>query len=218
MQKRTASSNLASLMLLLFLVVFLTQPVLAAPSTIIDEWKSVPLPVAPQLKSVVIDPVSTAFLILDIQLPMCGVEQRPRCAASVPKIADFLLQARVRAMPIVYSLTPTGTVENIVPAVYPLPGEPAVRSSADKFYNTDLEKILKDKGIKTVVIVGTAAHGAVLQTAASAAIRGIQVIIPVDGMSAVEPYAEQYTAWHMLNAPATRARATLTTFSQISFK
>lgn len=218
MQKRTASSNLASLMLLLFLVVFLTQPVLAAPSTIIDEWKSVPLPVAPQLKSVVIDPVSTAFLILDIQLPMCGVEQRPRCAASVPKIADFLLQARVRAMPIVYSLTPTGTVENIVPAVYPLPGEPAVRSSADKFYNTDLEKILKDKGIKTVVIVGTAAHGAVLQTAASAAMRGMQVIIPVDGMSAVEPYAEQYTAWHMLNAPATRARATLTTFSQISFK
>ena len=218
MQKRTASSNLASLMLLLFLVVFLTQPVLAAPSTIIDEWKSVPLPVAPQLKSVVIDPVSTAFLILDIQLPMCGVEQRPRCAASVPKIADFLLQARVRAMPIVYSLTPTGTVENIVPAVYPLPGEPVVRSSADKFYNTDLEKILKDKGIKTVVIVGTAAHGAVLQTAASAATRGMQVIIPVDGMSAVEPYAEQYTAWHMLNAPATRARATLTAFSQMSFK
>ena len=218
MQKRTASSNLASLMLLLFLVVFLTQPVLAAPSTIIDEWKSVPLPVAPQLKSVVIDPVSTAFLILDIQLPMCGVEQRPRCAASVPKIADFLLQARVRAMPIVYSLTPTGTVENIVPAVYPLPGEPVVRSSADKFYNTDLDKILKDKGIKTVVIVGTAAHGAVLQTAASAATRGMQVIIPVDGMSAVEPYAEQYTAWHMLNAPATRARATLTTFSQMAFK
>lgn len=218
MQKRTASSNLASLMLLLFLVVFLTQPVLAAPSTIIDEWKSVPLPVAPQLKSVVIDPVSTAFLILDIQLPMCGVEQRPRCAASVPKIADFLLQARVRAMPIVYSLTPTGTVESIVPDVYPLPGEPVVRSSADKFYNTDLEKILKDKGIKTVVIVGTAAHGAVLQTAASAAMRGMQVIIPVDGMSAVEPYAEQYTAWHMLNAPATRARATLTTFAQLSFK
>lgn len=218
MQTKAASRNLASVMLLLFLVVFLTQPSLAAPATIIDEWKSVPLPAAPQLKSVVIDPKTTAFLILDIQLPMCGVEQRPRCAASVPKIADFLLQARVRAMPIVYSLTPTGTVENIVPVVYPLPGEPVVRTSADKFYNTDLDKILKDKGIKTVIIVGTAAHGAVLQTAASAAIRGIQVIVPVDGMSAVEPYAEQYTAWHMLNAPATRARATLTTFAQMSFK
>jgi hypothetical protein len=200
MQTQTASSKFASLMLLLFLVVFLTQPVLAAPATIIDEWKSVPLPASPPIKPVIIDPGTTAFLILDIQLPMCGVEQRPRCAASV------------------YSLTPTGTVENIVPAVYPLPGEPAVRSSVDKFYNTDLEKILKEKGIKTVIIVGTAAHGAVLHTATGAAMRGMQVIIPVDGMSAIETYAEQYTAWHMLNAPGTRARTTLTTFDQMSFK
>ena len=128
------------------------------------------------------------------------------------------MQARVRAMPVVYSLTPTGTVENIVPAVYPLPGEPSVRSSVDKFYNTDLEKILKEKGVKTVVIVGTAAHGAVLHTATGAAMRGLNVIIPVDGMSAIETYAEQYTAWHMLNAPGTRARATLTTFGMMSFK
>ncbi len=203
---------------LLFLFVFLSQVVFAAPSTILDEWNAVPLPSAPQLKSVVIDPQTTAFLILDIQLPMCGVAQRPRCAASVPKIADFLLAARLRTMPVVYSLTPTGTPENIVPAVSPLPGEPSVRSSVDKFYNTDLEKILKEKGVKTVVIVGTAAHGAVLHTATGAAMRGLNVIIPVDGMSAIEPYAEQYTAWHMLNAPGTRARSTLTTFDRMTFK
>ena len=104
-----------------------------------------------------------------------------------------------------------------MPAVSPLPGEPSVRSSVDKFYNTDLEKILKEKGVKTVIIVGTAAHGAVLHTATGAAMRGLQVIIPVDGMSAIEPYAEQYTAWHMLNAPGTRARTTLTTFDRMSF-
>ena len=203
---------------LLFLFVFLSQVVFAAPSTILDEWSAVPLPSAPQLKSVVIDPQTTAFLILDIQLPMCGVAQRPRCAASVPKIADFLLAARLRTMPVVYSLTPTGTPENIVPAVSPLPGEPSVRSSVDKFYNTDLEKILKEKGVKTVVIVGTAAHGAVLHTATGAAMRGLNVIIPVDGMSAIESYAEQDTAWHMLNAPGTRARATLTTFDRMTVK
>ena len=203
---------------LLFPFVFLSQVVFAAPSTILDEWSAVPLPSAPQLKSVAIDPQTTAFLILDIQLPMCGVAQRPRCAASVPKIADFLLAARLRTMPVVYSLTPTGTPENIVPAVSPLPGEPSVRSSVDKFYNTDLEKILKEKGVKTVVIVGTAAHGAVLHTATGAAMRGLNVIIPVDGMSAIESYAEQYTAWHMLNAPGTRARATLTTFDRMTFK
>jgi nicotinamidase-related amidase len=203
--------------MLLLVMVFLSSSVSAAPATLIDEWASVPIPAAPPLKSVVIDPQTTAFLILDIQLPMCGAEQRPRCAASVPKIAAFLLDARMRAMPVIYSLTPTGTPENIVPAVSSLPGEPSVRSSVDKFYNTDLEKILKEKGVKTVIIVGTAAHGAVLHTATGAAMRGLQVIIPVDGMSAIEPYAEQYTAWHMLNAPGTRARTTLTTFDRMSF-
>ena len=217
MHTRVTSQTSFTLFMLLLVMVFLSSSVSAAPATLIDEWASVPIPAAPPLKSVVIDPRTTAFLILDIQLPMCGAEQRPRCADSVPKIADFLLDARMRAMPVIYSLTPTGTPENIVPAVSPLPGEPSVRSSVDKFYNTDLEKILKEKGVKTVIIVGTAAHGAVLHTATGAAMRGLQVIIPVDGMSAIEPYAEQYTAWHMLNAPGTRARTTLTTFDRMSF-
>jgi len=47
-----------------------------------------------------------------------------------------------------------------------------------------LEKILNDKGIKTVVVAGTAAQGAVPNTASQAAFRGRQVIVPVDGMSA----------------------------------
>ena len=218
MKKGTSPTRLFELTLSLFLVIFLSLPVSAAASTIIDDWKTTVVPAAPALKSVVVDPQTTAFLILDIQQPMCNTEQRPRCAASVPKIAEFLLSARLHSLPIVYSLTPTGTPEDIVAAVSPLPGEPSVRSSVDKFYNTDLEKILKDKGIKTVIISGTVAHGAVLHTATGASIRGFQVIIPVDGMSSVEPYAEQYTAWHMVNAPGTRARTTLTTFDQISIK
>ncbi len=52
-----------------------------------------------------------------------------------------------------------------------------VKSLADKFFKTDLEKILNDKGIKTVVVVGTAAQGAVLYTASQAAFRGMQVIV-----------------------------------------
>jgi nicotinamidase-related amidase len=47
-----------------------------------------------------------------------------------------------------------------------------------------------DKGIKTVVVVGTTAQGAVLNTASQAAFRGLQVIIPVDGMSAENTYFE----------------------------
>jgi nicotinamidase-related amidase len=82
---------------------------------------------------------------------------------------------------------------------------------------TDLEKILKDRGIETVIVMGTAAHGAVLFTASGAALRGMRVIVPVDGMSADPAYPEQYTAWHLANAPAVGARTTLTQFDMIRF-
>ena len=92
-----------------------------------------------------------------------------------------------------------------------------VKSSVDKFYNTELENILRDKGIKTVIIAGTTAEGAVLHTATGASMRGFRVIVPVDGMSAGNLYPEQYTAWHLLNAPGTRRSTTLTRFDMIGF-
>ena len=48
-----------------------------------------------------------------------------------------------------------------------------------------------------MIVVGTAANGAVLYTASGAALRGMNVIVPVDGMSAVDPYAEYYTVVHI---------------------
>jgi nicotinamidase-related amidase len=83
------------------------------------------------------------------------------------------------------------------------------------FLRPILEKILNDKGIKTVVIVGTAAQGAVLNTASQAAFRGLRVIIPVDGMSAENTYFEQYTAYHLANAPGVGQQVTLTKMDMI---
>jgi nicotinamidase-related amidase len=87
----------------------------------------------------------------------------------------------------------------------------------DKFFRTELKEILLKKKIKTVVIAGTTAEGAVLHTATGAAVRGFQVIVPVDGMSADALYAEQYTAWHLANAPGSRQKTTLTRFGMIDF-
>jgi len=42
-----------------------------------------------------------------------------------------------------------------------------------------------------VIIVGTAAHGAVLYTATAAATRNLQVVIPLDGISGDIPYVER---------------------------
>ena len=182
----------------------------APPQTVVEEWSAITVPPAPELKSVTIDPATTALLLLDLQKGSCNAQARPRCDASIPAVKALLDAARAKGVAIVHSLTSTATVADLRPEVAPREGEPVVRSSVDKFYNTELESILKAKGIKTVVIVGTAAHGAVLHTSAGAAMRGFQVVVPVDGMSADSAFAEFYTAWHLVNSPGTRARMTLT--------
>ena len=184
--------------------------------TIIDEWPEARPPPAPELKQVTVDPKVTAFLVLDIQYQNCDPEKRPPCQASVPKIKNLLTKAREKGMVVAHSLTTKGEVEDIREEVAPLPDEPVVKSSADKFFNTDLEKILRAKGITCVIVAGTSAHGAVLHTVTGAAQRGFQVIVPVDGMSA-DLYAEQYTAWHLVNGPGSRRQTTLTKFSMIQF-
>jgi len=80
---------------------------------------------------------------------------------------------------------------------------------------TSLEKILKDNGITTVIVTGTAAHGAVLYTASSAALRGMQVIVPVNGISAENAFAEQYVVWNLVNAPRISTNVILTRAERI---
>jgi nicotinamidase-related amidase len=182
--------------------------------TIIDEWETIPTPPPPELKSIVIAPETSALLILDMETSICN---NPRCLASISKINDLLTKVRREAMLVVYSLTHTGYPADIIRHIAPTPDDPIVRSNVDKFYKTNLNKILQEHGVKTVIITGYAANGAVLHTATSASFRGYDVIIPVDCMSARNPFAEQYTAWHMLNSPGTRSRATLSKVSLINF-
>ena len=196
---------------------FWTAAFAGEAKTIIELWNTVQMPPPAELKAVTLKPEETAFLILDIEERTCNTKSRPRCVTSAPVIKTFLEEARKRGVAVVYSLTSMGTPKTILPEVTPLAGEPIVKSTVDKFYRTELENILREKGIKTVVIAGTTAEGAVLHTATGAAIRGFQVIVPVDGMSAGSLYAEQYTAWHLLNAPGSRPRTILTRFDMIGF-
>ncbi len=188
------------------------------PKTVVEVWPQIDAPPPVVLNRVTVDPATTAFLILDIEQLTCNPQRRPRCVASVPAIAAFLKSARAHHMPVAYSLTSRGAPDTILPGVTPLAGEPIVQSSVDKFFNTNLDTILTDKQIKTVIIVGTTAEGAVLHTATGAAMRGFKVIVPIDGMSAGTLYAEQYTAWHLVNAPGSRRHATLSRFDMIEIK
>ena len=194
---------------------FLCQVTPASAQTIVDDWSKVQAPKPPELKTVTLDPKTTALLVLDFVKQTCNTERRPRCLTSVPQVQALLKLARGKGVSVVHSITTAATPADILKDVAPLEGEPIVKSSADKFFKTDLEKILNDKGIKTVVVVGTAAHGAVLNTASHAAFRGLQVIIPVDGMSSENTYFEQYTAYHLANAPGVGQQVTLTKIDMI---
>jgi len=185
--------------------------------TIIDEWASINAPAAPALKPVKLDPQTTALLVLDMVKQGCNAERRPRCLASLPKMEKLLAVAREKNMMVVYSLYPSTKLEDTLPQVAPKGGEPSVSAVSDKFIGTDLEKILKDKGISTVVVVGVAAHGAVLYTGSSAAMRGFQVVVPVDGMSSENTYAEQATAWLLGNAPTISTKVSLTKLDLIGY-
>ena len=51
----------------------------------------------------------------------------------------------------------------------------------DAFYNTDLEHLLKEMNVKTVIITGVMTHLCCETTARSAFVRGFNVIFPIDG-------------------------------------
>jgi nicotinamidase-related amidase len=187
----------------------------AQAANIVDEWTKVAAPPAPALKPVTVDPKTTALLMLDFMKQNCG--QRPRCVATLPAMKKLLESARAAKVPVVYSIIANSTIGDVLPDVAAKADEPHVQAGPDKFLRTDLEKMLKDKGITTVIVAGTASNGAVLFTAAGAAFRGLNVIVPVDGMSSVDPKAEYATVLDFQTAPTISARSTLTRSDMIKF-
>jgi nicotinamidase-related amidase len=191
----------------------------AKAQTIIDEWSQAKLPAPPQLKPVTLDPKTTALLVMDFTVQTCTPERRKRCADSVPKVKKFVEAARAKGALIIYSVAVPGSVPtDVLKDLTPAAGEQVLPPlGPDKFINSDLEKTLKDKGVKTVVAMGTQAQTSVLHTGGEAALRGFKVIVPVDAMSADDLFPELYTAWHLSTAARISNQTTLTRLDMIGF-
>ncbi len=190
----------------------------AHAADIVAEWANVKAPPAPALKPATADAKTTALLLLDFvpKDPYCG-PAKPRCGAALPAMKKLLAAARAAGATVIYSVAGNYGPADIAPDIAPAANEPTVKARADKFLGTDLEKILKDKGIQTVIVTGTAGNGAVLYTASEAGMRGFKVIVPVDGLPSSDPYAEQLTIWQLAHGPGFAQNVTITRSDMIKF-
>ncbi len=195
--------------------VFVAQ---AHAADVVDKWATVKAPPVPEVKAVTLDPKSTALLVFDMTKVICS-QRFAHCPATIPLVKKLIGKARDNGVLVVFTSTniPNVPKSEIWPDVAPLENETFFQGTLDKFLHTDLEKILKDKGIKSVITVGVAAQGAVIMTGSEAALRGFNVVVPVDTISAQDDYYEQYVVWHLSHAPAIGPRTTLTRSDLIKF-
>ena len=177
----------------------------------------VDLPRIPDPVPVELQVGTTAFLVLDIQQSNCPL--RPACIASLPDIAALLERARESNVLVIY----TGTRSAILPEVAPRDDETVpITSGGNKFFNSNLDQILKDAGITTLLMVGTTAVNAVVNTSFAATQLGYTVVVAEDGMSADNDFQMFYSRYHLLlqnlqNVPLTPRAATLTRMNLTSF-
>ena len=183
-----------------------------------------PVPTVPVAVAVEVPVKGAALLVLDITNVICT--PRASCVASVPKIAALIKKARDAKVPLIYSQTTTAG-SAILPEVAPQTGEPSVATRADKFFNTNLDQLMKDRAVTTAVIVGSAANGAVLYSSFGANLRGYTVVVAEDGISGEPEFSVTLTRWQLLNQPGfanadnTPLRpvaVTLSSTEKISFK
>jgi isochorismate hydrolase len=158
------------------------------------------LPQIPSPVPVALDAGTTALLVLDFNTAVC--QPNPACNETLPAVARLIAKARAAKVPVVYSTTPGPQGNNpTLPAVAPQAGEPVVVTRANKFLDTNLEELLKQRKATTLVITGTAANGAVLYSSFHANYRGFTVVVPEDTIVSPVPFNTFVARYQLLNQP-----------------
>jgi nicotinamidase-related amidase len=156
-----------------------------------------------------LDPARTALVVIDMQNDFVrrgGSLLVPDAEATIPAVSRLLDLAREHEMHVVYSqdthspsdpewrIWPEHAREGswgwqIVDELAPTADDLVLRKPRyDAFYGTPLDHQLRLWGIDTLVICGTLANICVHYTAASAALRWYDVVIPRDAISALDPF------------------------------
>jgi len=101
-----------------------------------------------------------------------------------------------------------------------------INTAQDRFYNTELDKQLKAKGITTLIMVGWKISGSVTYTSVGAMAHDYTVVIPMDTTSAGSDYETTIGFYNVQNSgnanlanePLKKGAVTLTRTDLITFQ
>jgi nicotinamidase-related amidase len=156
------------------------------------------MPALPDPVRVTLNPATTALLVLDYVEEICATQ--PKCKSQMlPAMTPFMAQVRKAGMTVAYG-TREQNMSHWLPEVAPAAGDiKIVNTAQDRFYNTDLDKALKAKGITTIIMVGWKISGSLTYSSVGATIRDYTVVIPVDTTAAATDYEQAIGFYQVLN-------------------
>ena len=157
------------------------------------------MPAIPDPARVTLDPKTTALIVLDYVENICNRQANCR-TKMVPAMTPFMERVRKAGLTVAYG-TRAGRQNEWLKEVAPAPGDIRVNNTAqDRFYATDLDKELKAKGIKTLIVVGWKVSGSVTYTSVGAMVHGYTVVVPVDTTAAATDYETTIGFYNVLNS------------------
>ena len=154
-------------------------------------------------KGIIFQPSRAALVVCDMQayfLDPASHAYVPSSGAILEGIVQLIELAYTFGRPIIFTqhlnnkdnagmmsawwkdlITAENPRHRIIPEIDVSLGTLIQKSQYDAFYQTDLDKLLRDKGVSQVIICGVMTHLCCETTARSAFMHGFEVFFPVDG-------------------------------------
>jgi nicotinamidase-related amidase len=178
-------------------------------------------PNRPEAVPATLDPATTAVLVLDLNARCDDPGQI--CGELIPGLQAFLPRARSSGALVVYTVSSQyqGTdLERMAHGIEPADGEPVIFPDAfNKFVTGELEGILAERGIRTLIATGSSTNVGVHYTVV-AALRDhrYNVVIPMDAVNAGTPYEQEYSLHQFSVLPGNvQSQLTFTRLDLIEF-